>query len=208
MHISVIANPALKTELLAQSPRPGIEITWSGSPIFVPGASCYLDLLFENKPERISSLEALQPAMVVVNEVSAGIAELPGSFVSINGWPGFLARTVVEASATNKESRTLTEQLFSHFGKQVVWVPPQPGFVTARVVSMVINEAYHALGEGVSTKGEIDTAMKLGTNYPYGPFEWADRIGLIRICSLLEKLAGDKPDYKPAPLLKKESLLK
>ncbi len=47
-------------------------------------------------------------------------------------------------------------------------------------MAMIINEAWHALAEEVSTKNEIDTAMKLGTNYPYGPFEWAEKIGLGR----------------------------
>src|ERR1700710_2457559 len=47
-----------------------------------------------------------------------------------------------------------------------------------RVVAMIINEAYYALDAGVSSKESIDLAMKLGTGYPYGPFEWADRIGL------------------------------
>ena len=49
--------------------------------------------------------------------------------------------------------------------------PDIPGFISARVVSMIINEAYFALEEEVSSKEEIDTAMKLGTNYPYGPFD-------------------------------------
>ena len=42
---------------------------------------------------------------------------------------------------------------------------------------MIINEAFLALQEGVSTKEEINTAMKLGTNYPLGPFEWVEKIG-------------------------------
>ena len=57
---------------------------------------------------------------------------------------------------------------------------------------MIINEAFIALREGVSTKEEINTAMKLGTNYPYGPFEWAGKIGIERVNALLDKL-----DNKP-----------
>jgi 3-hydroxybutyryl-CoA dehydrogenase len=74
-------------------------------------------------------------------------------------------------------------------------VPDEIGFITPRVVSMIINEAFIALKEGVSTKGEIDTAMKLGTNYPYGPFEWAEKIGVEKIKSLLDKLSMQEKRY-------------
>ena len=54
---------------------------------------------------------------------------------------------------------------------------------------MIVNEAFIALKEDVSTKNEIDTAMKLGTNYPYGPFEWCEKIGREKIRSLLQQLS-------------------
>jgi 3-hydroxybutyryl-CoA dehydrogenase len=75
------------------------------------------------------------------------------------------------------------------------------GFVTPRVISMIINEACLALQEGVSTKEEIDTAMKLGTNYPFGPFEWMDRIGQDKIYALLLKLSRHQSRYLPAAYL-------
>ncbi len=79
--------------------------------------------------------------------------------------------------------------MLAHFGRRVEWLPDEPGFVTPRVISMIINEAYFAFAEGVSTPEEIDTAMKLGTNYPYGPIEWGNRIGLQNVVRLLKKLA-------------------
>lgn len=68
---------------------------------------------------------------------------------------------------------------------------------------MIVNEAFFALGEGVSTKSEIDVAMKLGTNYPYGTFEWCERIGLEKVHNLLEKLAKTDSRYSVAPAMKK-----
>jgi 3-hydroxybutyryl-CoA dehydrogenase len=70
---------------------------------------------------------------------------------------------------------------------------------------MIINEAYLALGEQVSSREDINTAMKLGTNYPFGPFEWAERIGPARVARLLTKLSESQPRYAPAPLLLKEA---
>ena len=66
---------------------------------------------------------------------------------------------------------------------------------------MIINEAYFALEDNVSSKAEIDTAMKLGTNYPYGPFEWASVIGTENILTLLQKLYLTDSRYKPSQLL-------
>jgi 3-hydroxybutyryl-CoA dehydrogenase len=91
------------------------------------------------------------------------------------------------------------------FNKKIEWVPDIPGFVTARVISMIINEAYFALDENVSSKEEIDTAMKLGTNYPYGPFEWAKAIGLKNVYDLLKHLAELNNRYTPSALLQKEA---
>jgi 3-hydroxybutyryl-CoA dehydrogenase len=58
----------------------------------------------------------------------------------------------------------------------------------------------------VSTKKETDIAMKLGTNYPYGPFEWAEKIGLKNIAALLTALCKEENRYQPSPLLLKEAM--
>jgi 3-hydroxybutyryl-CoA dehydrogenase len=76
--------------------------------------------------------------------------------------------------------------------------------IAARVISMIINEAYFALGDKISTKEQIDIAMKLGTNYPYGPFEWSEKIGLQKIYALLKKLREKERRYDIAPLLDEE----
>ena len=62
-----------------------------------------------------------------------------------------------------------------------------------------------ALQDKVSTKSEIDIAMKMGTNYPYGPFEWSEKIGLKNIASLLKKLTTGNKRYIPSLLLLQET---
>ena len=69
---------------------------------------------------------------------------------------------------------------------------------------MIINEAYYALGENVSIREDIDIAMKLGTNYPYGPFEWTKLIGLKNIYTLLLEMSRENKRYLPAPAMKEE----
>jgi 3-hydroxybutyryl-CoA dehydrogenase len=166
-------------------------------------ADVYIDLLFEFNPERIDALKQLAPKTVIVNSNLFTLKELNAPFIRINGWPGFLKGSV-EAYAEG-EQKQKADAIFNLMGLKTEWLPDQIGFITPRVVSMIINEAYFALAEGVSTKEEIDTAMKLGTAYPYGPFEWGERIGLKNIYELLQKLSVNQPRYAPADLLK-ESL--
>jgi 3-hydroxybutyryl-CoA dehydrogenase len=79
--------------------------------------------------------------------------------------------------------------------------PDIPGMISARVVAGIINEAWYTWEENVSTKEEIDIAMRLGTNYPLGPFEWGERIGLGQIARLLSSLSKQDARYTPSKAL-------
>jgi 3-hydroxybutyryl-CoA dehydrogenase len=78
------------------------------------------------------------------------------------------------------------------------------GWIGARVLSAVINEAYFALGEGVAGPEGIDTAMRLGTNYPRGPIAWGDEIGVGLVLDTLLALEEWYRDgrFAPAPRLR------
>src|SRR5699024_6971359 len=87
-------------------------------------------------------------------------------------------------------------------GKETVEVREFPGFVTSRISAIVGNEAFHMLQEGVASAEDIDKAIKLGLNYPMGPLELGDLVGLdTRLNNLryLHEKLGEK--YRPAPLL-------
>jgi len=208
MKIVVITNDVLKEELLAQGISDPIQVEWQQEINPVVDADGYIDLLFDGTEERVEKLKKLHPASaIIVNAVSTTISNLPAGFTRINGWNSFLQRPLIEASA-HDFNKKLAEDIFLCFNKKVEWVPDIPGFITARVICMIINEAYFALDEKVSTKEEIDTAMKLGTNYPYGPFEWVAKIGLINVYGLLTMLAQSNPRYTPSAILKKEAQTK
>ncbi len=206
MNIVVITNNDLRQELLAQGLQDDITVQYTEEITAIDKAGCYIDLLFQPREKRIHELKQLQPALIIVNAVSTTNSELPAGFVRINGWPTFLKRIIVEASVNDDEIKNKTEKIFSSLGKKVEWAPGIPGFVTARVVSMIINEAYFALDEKVSSREEMDTAMKLGTNYPYGPFEWSKKIGLQNIYELLGSLSKLNARYEPSLLLKQEAM--
>jgi 3-hydroxybutyryl-CoA dehydrogenase len=140
---------------------------------------------------------------VILNSVSISLHEMnaPANVVRINAWNSFIKRLKWEIAG---EVSTGIEQVLASLGKQKITVADEPGLVAAKIISMIINEAYFALGEMISTKEEIDIAMQLGTNYPYGPFEWASIIGKEKILELLFKLSEKESKYLPAPLLKLE----
>jgi len=78
--------------------------------------------------------------------------------------------------------------------------------VALRVISCIVNEAFLALQEGVATAEDIDRAMKLGANYPKGPFEWADDIGAGAIIDTLDSLRTTHGDaYLASSLLRERA---
>jgi 3-hydroxybutyryl-CoA dehydrogenase len=76
--------------------------------------------------------------------------------------------------------------------------------IAARVLATIVNEAASAVADGVATPSAVDTAMRLGTNYPSGPLEWGERIGLDHVLHTLDALNGVVPDgrYRAVPLLR------
>ncbi|MBK5271157.1 MAG: hypothetical protein JJE22_09100 [Bacteroidia bacterium] len=210
MLVVVLTNESLKAELLAQGIKANVHIEWIDEPgafLHFQNADAYIDLLFENETERILILKQLQPKPIFVNAVLPVLNQLPEGFIRFNGWNTFLSRPLIEAASIDEKTKTYATEIFSLFNKNTEWTPDIPGFISARVVAMIINEAYFALKEKVSTKQEIDIAMKLGTNYPYGPFEWAGKIGLKNVYELLNNLAKTTKRYEPSELLKKEVIV-
>lgn len=162
-------------------------------------ADAYFDLTGNNMLPDYSSLKKT----VIINSVIETLQELkaPANVVRINGWPGFLQRPAWEMAGTiDEHTRSVLESL----GIRLHVVADEPGFIAARIIAMIVNEAFLALEDEVSSKREIDIAMKLGTNYPFGPFEWSTAIGTENIVALLEKLNKESSRYKPADLLIKE----
>ena len=208
MKLAVLTNNLLQAELAAAATRAGTEYIWLNSLADLnnhPDADAVIDLLFENGREETEQLKKFLPKPVIVNSVVKTLVEINQPFIRINGWPGFLKREITEASSCSEENKIEGEKIFSAIGKKMEWVPDIPGFISTRVIAMIINEAYFALEEKISTKAEIDIAMKLGTNYPFGPFEWADKIGLKNIYDLLNFLSRNEKRYMPATLLIKEA---
>jgi 3-hydroxybutyryl-CoA dehydrogenase len=194
MILAVLASDQQKEEIAASAFFRKHEVLYSENISLWSNhiADAFIDLSFETSPERIEKLGKLLPKPVLVNSVTDTLDRIHPDFIRINGWNGFLKGNCLEASAHDEMQIKAT----ALFGDELVFVKDLPGFISARIVAMIINEAYFTWEAGTSTKEEIDIAMKLGTGYPYGPFEWAKLIGVERVKQLLERLAEENPIYQ------------
>lgn len=78
--------------------------------------------------------------------------------------------------------------------------------VAERTILAIVAEAYRAHGEGVASSDDIDLALRLGANHPFGPFEWARRTGVAEVALMLDALAEEDADtFRPALALLREA---
>jgi 3-hydroxybutyryl-CoA dehydrogenase len=211
MKLAIVANEQLKEELISISFKEDVQIDWLNSITELAKyqhADAVIDLLFDPEKSDTTLLKEFHPRPVIINSVLKTLPDIDLSFIRINGWSTFLKRPVTEAAFAIEADKVAGEKIFEALGRKMEWVPDVPGFLSPRVIAMIINEAYFTLEENVSTKEEIDIAMKLGTNYPFGPFEWAQMIGLKNIYDLLNMLSIKEKRYQPGSLLIKEALEK
>jgi len=112
---------------------------------------------------------------------------------------------IVAGQSTSRETIETTQRLAKTFGKTPVAAQDYPGFISNRILMPMINEAIYTLHEGVGSRDDIDTVMRLGMRHPMGPLALADFIGLdtcLAILQVLHEGFGD-PKYRPCPLLRR-----
>jgi 3-hydroxybutyryl-CoA dehydrogenase len=181
-------------------------------------ASIIVDTMAGGESEKrdlIKKIDSASPSAIVLTSCLgfsttriASWAGRPERVVGFAAFYPFKDKKVVELGKglrTDEAAVAEAEQFFRSFGKEPTRVKDAPGLVFPRILSLIVNEAARALDEGVAQAAEIDTAMKLGVNYPEGPLRWADRAGLDEVLAVLEGLHTETGDdrYRPAPLLKK-----
>jgi 3-hydroxybutyryl-CoA dehydrogenase len=168
----------------------------------------------ETKRHNLAAMDrALPPGAPILSAAAAttvaeqsGWVRNPERLVGIAALPSLLSGSLVEVArtaATGKHAIESAEKFFAALGKECSLVQDSPGMVLPRILCMIVNEASFALGERIARRSDIDTAMKLGTNYPLGPLEWGTKIGMENVRAVLEGLRRDFAEerYRTAPLL-------
>lgn len=177
-----------------------------------------IEAIFEKKDVKVSIFNTLQPliksdSIFASNTSSISITELsvsnrPDKFIGMhfmNPVPMMKLIEIIRGYSTSDETFNTIKYLSEKLGKVPVEVFDYPGFVANRILMPMINEAAFTLMEGVASKEDIDTVMKLGLNHPMGPLTLADFIGLDVCLAIIEVLYNgyNDPKYRPCPLLKK-----
>jgi 3-hydroxybutyryl-CoA dehydrogenase len=208
MIIAILADEHQKREIQSIDIPPETEVIWADSlrSLGIIEADAYIDLQFQMDSKRIAELKKFLPKPVIINEIINTADNIGAPFIRINGWPGMLNRPLTEISIPDKKDKSELIRIFESLNRKCQVIPDIAGMVTPRIIAMIINEAFYAESEGVSSRDEIDTAMKLGTNYPIGPFEWAEKIGIERVTNLLEALSRTDDRYTLAPPLRNHSV--
>ncbi|WP_333773947.1 3-hydroxyacyl-CoA dehydrogenase [Streptomyces sp. IBSBF 3136] len=113
------------------------------------------------------------------------------------------ATRIALSASQDTSPQTLAEAigLFQALGKDVSVIGDVPGMIVARTVARIVDLAHDAVAKGVATEEDVDTAMRLGVNYPLGPFEWSRRLGRGWAYDLLDDLHLRDPCGRYAPSL-------
>lgn len=176
-------------------------------------ADVAFDFISPMQPEQLRRYDGFQKpiyidsSLVPLSKSLANFPDLHDRVIGFCGLNGFVNRELLEVTTLSKASETLAAESCKALGTEYRLVADQAGMVSPRMICMIINEAYYTLEEGTATREDIDLAMKLGTNYPAGPFEWSKAIGLTNIVRVLsaaiEETADDR--YKVCPMLEQEA---
>jgi 3-hydroxybutyryl-CoA dehydrogenase len=179
-------------------------------------AQVIFDFIIQENPSLINVYESNQKTIVFLNTSNITLTQLTSqgnhpincTLFGFCGMPTFLNRKLLEVSLRSEADSIELQRICKDLGTDYVIVDDKVGLVTPRVICMIINEAYYTVQEGTATRDDIDTAMKLGTNYPFGPFEWCEKIGAQNVNDLLRAMHQYTKDerYKICPLLERESL--
>ncbi len=163
-------------------------------------ADVVFDFVSPMEPEQLRRYDGFEKPIYIDSSLiplSKSLVNFPGlrdRVIGFCGLNGFVNRELLEVTTLSNTSEALAAESCKALGTEYRLVADQAGMVSPRMVCMIINEAYYTLEEGTATREDIDLAMKLGTNYPWGPFEWGDRIGLKNVVAVLnaaKKETGD-----------------
>ena len=134
----------------------------------------------------------------------------PKRTVAIDPLHGFAGRrTLMTNPATSSAAIGAARTLLSSDGVAVTTIRDSPGFISQRVLAMVVNLGCDIVQQDICNPESLDTAVRLGLAYPEGPLAWGDTLGAARVFTILQRLLGQSgdPRYRPSPWLRRRARL-
>lgn len=179
-----------------------------------------IDLVIEAVPERMDLKKEIfkkidentkEDVIIVSNTSGLSISEIasvvsrPQNVMGVHFfYPAPVMKLVelIRGITTSEKTYTSIKEFAISIGKEVVDCPELPGFIVNRILVPMMNEAAFLVMEGC-TPQDIDTAMKLGANYPMGPLELCDFVGIdVMLATMTGLYSGFKDSkYRPCPIL-------
>lgn len=174
-----------------------------------------IDLVLDDQQQHTALYAKFPEVPVLAGIVKTSLAAIMNDYafsqgfnlIGCNWLPGFTEMPVTEVSVIDEAQLPVLKNIMTQLNWQFEVVQDSVGMVTPRVVCMIINEAYMAAEEGTASRADINTAMRLGTNYPIGPFEWCEKIGVKNVYDVLSAVYAETGNerYKVSPLLAEEA---
>jgi len=177
------------------------------------------NLSLATKKANLLALDATLPQGIPVISSSVAVTALeqtswishPERLVGIGALPSLISNSLIELApsfVTSPEALKRAKEFIVAMGKTPAVVKDSIGLVLPRILCTLANEACFALGEGVASVNDIDTAMKLGTNYPWGPIKWAEKIGFRHVRAVMESLHAHfgEDRYRLSPVLRNAAI--
>jgi len=192
-----------------------IEKSYDFDPLDLADTELVFDFFLEDFPLKIQLYDPHPQLTVFASVPKTSLSKLISeeqdlscTLFGFNGLPTMFNREYLEVSLLNQNSRRKLEKICKALNTKFLVVEDRVGMVTPRVLAMIINEAFYTVEEGTATREDIDKGMKLGTNYPFGPFEWCEKIGIKNVYEILNALSNQAKDpvYDICPLLEQEYL--
>lgn len=207
MNLVVVGNDAALAECKARFGE-AHQYTQLLAPISATDSIQHADVVFDffetGDPKDLLIYDTMRGTPLFINTVFTSLHSVLAQ-VKFNspvfgfcGLSGFFNRDIMEVTAEDSQAEQLTA-IAEKLNFKYIRVKDQVGMVTPRVVGMIINEAFETLKDGVASRADIDLSMKLGTNYPFGPFEWAEKIGVNNLRALLLAIQKETGDSRYMP---------
>ena len=179
------------------------------------GADLVIEAIVEDMPAKLDLFGRLDRmtlphAILATNTSALSVTEMAGGTSrpeQVLGMhffnPPHLMKLVelVRGLETSDETVRVAEAVSHQMAKETVLINESPGFVTSRVNALLGNEAFRMLQERVASPEDIDKAVRLGLNYPMGPLEMADMVGLdtrLQVLKHLCRTLGER--FRPTPI--------